>query len=459
MKQNIVILGSGESGMGAAKLAVKKEDYAFVSDYGNISDSNKETLKNLGVDYEENKHSLDIILKADIIVKSPGIPDNVSVIQSALKANIPVISEIEYASRFIPKEKKIIAITGTNGKTTTTLLTYHLLKDAGLNVAMAGNVGISLAGLLADTEDHEYYIIEISSFQLDGIVKFKPSIAILLNITPDHLDRYNNKFEDYVSSKFRITENLTKDECFIYCKDSKPITRELSRRNVEACLFAISSSNAVQEDAYVDGDHLIFDFTYKSQTKKHKIPLAEISLIGKHNQINVMAAVLSSLTLDISIKQILKGLKTFKNASHRLEVVDEVNNVKYINDSKATNVDSVYYALEGIDRPIVWIAGGIDKGNDYNQLQDLVRKKVKALVCLGKDNSKIKDFFSKDLDIIEEVESMRDAVKTASKLAVSGDVVLLSPACASFDLFKNYEDRGDQFRQNVKSNKTNVVNS
>lgn len=456
MSKRIVILGSGESGMGAAKLAVSKGDTVFLSDFGKIASNHKKLLKEWGVDYEEEKHTLEKITNADFVVKSPGIPDNVAVVQKTRESGIPVISEIEYAFQYVPKGAKIIAITGTNGKTTTTLLTYHLLKYAGLNVALAGNVGYSLAKRIAE-EHYDYFVVEVSSFQLDGIIKFRPDIAVLLNITPDHLDRYDNDFQKYVASKFRITENLTKDECFVYCSDSIPVTEELSRRKVEACLFAISATKQVTEGAFVDDEHLIFNFKFKENTKRHKIPLADIRLIGRHNMINSMTAVLAALTLDISIEKIIKGLKTFKNAPHRLEYVAEINNVRYINDSKATNVDSVYYALEGINAPIIWIAGGIDKGNDYSQIERLVKSKVKGIICLGVKNEPIKSFFENTIDLIEESTSLHEVMEIAKKWAKPGDYVLLSPACASFDLFKNYEDRGDQFKEAVLKNHKTIA--
>ena len=456
MSRKIVILGSGESGMGAAQLAASKGDTVFLSDYGKISAENKQLLDQWKVAYEEEQHTSEKILEADYIVKSPGIPDNVSIVNQAKEHGISVISEIEYAFWYVPVEAKVIAITGTNGKTTTTLLAHHLLLSAGLDVALAGNVGYSLAKRVAE-RDYDYYVIEVSSFQLDGIVRFRPDVAVLLNISPDHLDRYDNKFERYVASKFRITENLTKDECFIYCSDSIPVTEELSKRKVEACLFAISATKQVTEGAFIDNEHLIFNFTFKDQSKKHRIPVSDIRLIGRHNMINSMAAILAALTLEVSIEKIIKGLKTFDNAPHRLEYFAEINGVRYINDSKATNVESVYYALDGIEQSIIWIAGGIDKGNDYSQIQSLVKRRVKALVCLGVDNRQLKDFFSPIIDLMEETQDINEAVKIAERWAKPGDVVLLSPACASFDLFKNYEDRGDKFKDAVKNNTDHLI--
>ncbi len=457
MNEKIVILGSGESGMGAAYLAAAKGHDTFLSDFGQISGENKKILGGLGVDYEEEQHTLDRILEADVVVKSPGIPDSVAVVQTVKEHNIPVISEIEFAFRYIDRGSKIIAITGTNGKTTTSLLTYHLLKSAGLDVVLAGNIGFSLARKVSERH-YEYYVVEVSSFQLDGIINFKPDVAILLNITPDHLDRYNNDFNSYVTSKFRITENLTKEECFIYSVDDKIVNEEVSKRKVEACLFALSATEGILESdgAFIDRKHLIFNFDFKNG-KQHKIPISQINLIGRHNMINTMAAVLSSLVMDISTNNILKGLKTFKNAPHRLEFVEEVEGVRFINDSKATNVDSVYYALDGIDNPIIWIAGGIDKGNDYDQITSLVHNKVKGIICLGVDNSPIVNHFSNVIGLIHETSSVMDAVKMALEWSKEGDVVLLSPACASFDLFKNYEERGDQFKEAVRSIKNNEL--
>lgn len=449
MKNSIVILGGGESGVGAAILATQRGYEVFLSDAGTISSNRRRTLKTNGIAFEEEQHSEKKILDAELVIKSPGIPDSAPLVQKIVKKGIPVVSEIEFAYRFIDKAK-VIAITGTNGKTTTTLLTHHLLKTAGHKVALGGNVGTSLAGLVAEGGYH-YYVVEVSSFQLDGIVNFRPDVGVLLNITPDHLDRYDYNFDKYVTSKFRITENLTNQEAFIYCADSKPITEEISRREVEACMFAISASKRSSLGAYLENDHLIFNYEFKDKDHHHKIPVSEISLIGKHNMINSMAAVLSALHMDISIDKILKGLKTFKNAAHRLEFITEIEGVAYINDSKATNVDSVYYALDGIKDGIIWIAGGIDKGNSYDQIENLVREKVKGLICLGKNNEGLTSFFGEKLDRIQETDDVKDAIEIAHEWANEGDVVLLSPACSSFDLFDNYEDRGDKFKKAVKS--------
>ena len=447
MKDRIVILGGGESGIGAAILALQKGYEVFLSDGGNLTAERRRMLKSQKIDFEEGGHSEELILNASLVVKSPGIPDTAPLIKRVFSNGTPVVSEIEFAYRFIDKAK-VIAITGTNGKTTTSLLTYHLLKKAGYKVALGGNVGTSLAGLVAEGGYH-YYVVEVSSFQLDGIVNFKPDVAVLLNITPDHLDRYDYNFDNYVSSKFRITENLTREEAFVYCADSAPVTEEVSRRKIEATMFAMSASKNEKINAYLEDEHLIFNFQFKQDSKKYKIPTSEISLIGKHNMVNSMAAVLSALCVDAPIEKILKGLKTFQNAPHRLEFVKEIDGVAYINDSKATNVDSVYYALDGVKGNIIWIAGGIDKGNDYSQIDELVKDKVKGLICLGKDNEALMRHFDGKLEKVAEADSAEKAIKIAHEWAKKGDKVLLSPACSSFDLFSNYEDRGDKYKQAV----------
>ncbi len=448
MNDRIVILGGGESGIGAAILALKKGYEVFLSDGGSLTAERRRMLKSQKIDFEEGGHSEELILNASLVVKSPGIPDSAPLIQKLHTQNIPVISEIEFAYRFIDKSK-VIAITGTNGKTTTSLLTYHLLKTAGYKVALGGNIGTSLTGLVAEGGYH-YYVVEVSSFQLDGVVNFRPDVAVLLNITPDHLDRYDYDFNKYVNAKFRITENLTGEEAFVYCADSEPITEEISRRKIEATMFAMSASKNEKLNAYLEEEHLIFNFQFKENEKKYKVPMSEISLIGKHNMVNSMAAVLSSLYVEVPMEKIFKGLKTFQNAPHRLEFVKEIEGVAYINDSKATNVDSVYYALDGVKGDIIWIAGGIDKGNDYEQIDELVKEKVKALVCLGKDNEPLIRYFSDGLDKIAEADSAEKAIEIAHDWAKKGDKVLLSPACASFDLFSNYEDRGDKFKKAVE---------
>lgn len=451
MSKKLAILGAGESGIGAAILGKKMGYEVFLSDASPIPVDRKAELAALQVAFEEGGHSEERLLAMDEFVKSPGIPDKAPLIKKALAKGIPVISEIEFGFRYLPEGAKVIAITGTNGKTTTTLLTHHLYKTAGLKVALGGNIGVSLARLVA-TGGFDYYVVEVSSFQLEGVVKFRPDVAILLNITPDHLDRYDYSFEKYASSKFRITENLTHRECFIYCADSEPIAEGLTKRQVEASIFAVSTTKGPKWQAYLDKEHLIFNYQMHGRDENHQIPVSEIALIGKHNMINSMSAVLAALWMNIPMEYILKGLKSFINASHRLEYAGELDGVKFINDSKATNVDSVYYALDGIREDIIWIAGGIDKGNDYSQITDLVKRKVKGLVCLGVDNKPLRQAFDSLLpDRIVETTSIAETIRIAHGWAKSGDVILLSPACASFDLFKNYEDRGDQFKQAVKS--------
>ncbi|WP_421764744.1 UDP-N-acetylmuramoyl-L-alanine--D-glutamate ligase [Ekhidna sp.] len=457
MNERIVILGGGESGVGAAILAQQKGYEVFLSDGGNLASERRRALKSQKIDFEEGGHSEELILNAVLVVKSPGIPDSAPLVKKLVAKHIPVISEIEFGYRFIDKAK-VIAITGTNGKTTTAMLIHHLLKTAGYKVALGGNVGTSLAGLVAEGGYH-YYVVEVSSFQLDGIRNFKPDVAVLLNITPDHLDRYEHNFTNYVSSKFRIIENLTNEQAFIYSADSKPITEEISRRKIEASMFAMSASNNNKLHAYLKEEHLIFNFQFKGKEENVQIPTSEVSLIGKHNMVNSMAAVLSALCMEAPIEKVLKGLKTFKNAPHRLEFIQQIDGVAYINDSKATNVDSVYYALDGVKGNIIWIAGGVDKGNDYSQIEKLVTKKVKALICMGKENAALTSYFGSKIDRIAEVNSAKKAVDQANQWAEEGDVVLLSPACASFDLFNNYEDRGDKFKSAVnKLSKTLKVN-
>lgn len=443
MNQKVVILGAGESGVGAALLAKARGYDYLLSDAGKIALRFQKEIRENELIHEQGGHSEDQVLAADLIVKSPGIPDKAPLVLKAMEQGIPVISEIEFAYRHISRDKKIIAITGTNGKTTTTLLTHHLCKACGYKAALGGNIGHSFARL-AVADSHDYYVLEVSSFQLDGIDTFKPDVAILLNITPDHLDRYDYQFEKYVSSKFRIIRNMGKEEVFIYFSDNQPIVQELNRRNVEASLFAISLLQPIQKGGYLDQDHLVFNFRQSAK----KIPTSEVTLIGKHNMINTIAAVLSLMHIGAPLQRIVKGLKSFVNAPHRLEEVAVINGVTYVNDSKATNTDAVFYALDGIDSPIIWIAGGVDKGNDYSSLDKLVKKKVRALVCLGKDNEKLMKHYGDRIPAVS-TSSLAGALREATALAAQGDIVLLSPACASFDLFKNYEDRGDQFREEV----------
>lgn len=447
MKEKIVILGAGESGTGAALLAKAKGYDVFVSDSGAVKDKYKAELTAEGLAFEEGGHSEERILDAKIIVKSPGIPDKAPIIQKAAKLNISVIDEIEFAFRHT--DAKIIAITGTNGKTTTTLLTYHLLKEAGFNVGLAGNVGFSMARQVA-RKKFDWYVLEVSSFQLDGTETFKPEIGILLNITPDHMDRYDYTMQNYVNSKFQLTENMTRQEHFIFYADDPVIQKEMQTRSVVPTQISVSLT---KEDTPVHFDGTAMAFNLK---ESFTIRQSDTTLKGPHNLINTMAAVTAAYLAGVGVEAIRKALKTFVNAPHRLEPVGVINGVEFVNDSKATNVDSVIYALGSYDRPLIWVAGGIDKGNDYNVIKEEVRKKVRALICLGKENDKLKKAFGGVVPVIRETQDVKELVRIALELANKGDVVLLSPACASFDLFKNYEDRGDQFRRAVEDLKTKI---
>ena len=440
MKKRLVILGAGESGTGAALLAKAKGFDVFVSDFGTIKDNYRDDLIRNKIAFEEGGHSEEKILNAELIIKSPGIPEKAAIVQAIVSKGKEMIDEIEFGFRYI--KGKIIAITGTNGKTTTTLLTYHLLKHAGFDVTMAGNVGESLARKIADG-NHEWYVLEISSFQLDWTVAFRPTIGILLNITPDHLDRYDNTIRKYVDSKFRMAQNMLKEDYFIYYGDDKLIDEEIKHRKIKANLLPVSLNE--QDDTYASGTTMHFEFGGES----FEIYQAETTLRGPHNLINTMAAVTAVTLAGVKLTSVKEGLKAFKNAPHRLEPIANVNGVEFVNDSKATNVDSVTYALGSYDQPLIWIAGGVDKGNDYNLIRAEVASKVKTLICLGKDNEKLKTFFKDTVPTILETQSVHELVRMALKQANEGDVVLLSPACASFDLFKNYQDRGDQFRKEV----------
>jgi UDP-N-acetylmuramoylalanine--D-glutamate ligase len=443
MKERIVILGAGESGTGSAVLAKVKGYDVFLSDKDIVKEKYKTLLLKYSIDYEEEKHSYDKILDAKIIIKSPGIPDSAEIILKAKQKNIPVISEIEFAGRYT--EATTICITGSNGKTTTTLLTYHILKNAGLNVGLAGNVGKSFALQVAE-EEYDYYVIELSSFQLDGMFDFKANIAILMNITPDHLDRYNNNFQDYIDSKFRVVQNQNSNDYFIYCNDDEVTASEINKRKINSLMIPFSLNKTFKQGAYLENEELII----KINNTDLNMSILELALQGKHNTYNSMAAGIAGQVLKIRKQVIRESLSDFQGVEHRLEPVLKVHDISFINDSKATNVNSTWYALESTDKPIVWIAGGVDKGNDYAMLKELVRDRVKAIVCLGLDNSKIKSFFSEDVSKIIETKSMSEAVKAAYYLAKKGDSVLLSPACASFDLFDNYEDRGRQFKNSVR---------
>jgi len=440
MQERIVILGGGESGTGAALLAKKKGFDVFVSDQGLLQDKYKAELTSNQIAFEEGQHSEEKILNALLIIKSPGIPDKTEIIKKAHKKNIEIIDELEFGYRYL--KGKVIAITGTNGKTTTTLLTYHLLKSAGVKVALAGNVGFSLARQVAE-QDHDWYVVEISSFQLDGTTSFRPTIGILLNITPDHLDRYQHTLQNYVNSKFRLVRHMSEKETLIYYKDDKTVASEVQSRLIGAKQLAVSLSDKTAP-VHFDGTKMSFGFA-----GAFKIAQNETTLKGPHNLINTMAAVSAAQVAGVSERNIREGLKTFKNAPHRLESIAIIKGVEFVNDSKATNVDSVVYALGSYKGPLVWIAGGIDKGNDYTLIEKEVREKVRALICLGKDNGKLKKSFGEIIPSIKETQTVKELVRIALAEAKQGDVVLLSPACASFDLFKNYEDRGDQFRKAV----------
>ena len=448
-KERVVILGSGESGTGAAILAHIKGYEVFVSDQGAIKDKYKEELQKAGIPFEEGAHTDTKILTADLIIKSPGIPEKADVIKKVKAKNITIIDEIEFAYRYSQKSK-IIAITGTNGKTTTTLLTYHLMKECGFDVALGGNVGFSMARQVSQ-KTSDWYVLELSSFQLDGIETFKPEIGILLNITPDHLDRYEYTMQNYVNSKFLLIENMTTQEDFIFYGDDPVIAAELQSRPVVPRKYAISLGKDGSAPVRFDGEKMVFNLK-----DKFSIHQSDTTLKGPHNLINTMAAVSAVVLAGGSLEKIRAGLKTFKNAPHRLEPVGTIKGLEYINDSKATNVDSVVYALGSYDKPLIWIAGGVDKGNDYNLIAEQVKKKVKALICLGKDNEKLKKAFGGIVPVIEETQSVKELVRMALKLGKEGDVVLLSPACASFDLFRNYEDRGNQFRDAVQSLKKEI---
>lgn len=445
MKQNnnIAILGSGESGVGAAILAKKQGYNVFVSDKGQIKDKYKKELVEQGIEFEEGTHTLERILNVHEVIKSPGIPDKAELIQMLLSEGIPVISEIEFASRYT--KAKIIGITGSNGKTTTTKLTYHILKKAGLNVGVAGNVGDSFAKQVA-LNNYDYYVLELSSFQLDGMKEFKADIAILLNITPDHLDRYEYQMANYVNSKFRITNNQTKEDYFIYCKDDKVILDKLSELKIEAQQMPFSIKEEIKgQGAYINNEELIIN----THNESFNMSIHDLALNGKHNLYNSMASGIASRILDLRKEVVRESLSDFQNVEHRLEHVGFINGIEFINDSKATNINAVWYALESMRKPVIWIAGGVDKGNDYEELLPLVKDKVKALVCLGTDNSKLHKAFEGVIDVYD-TKSAIEAVKLSYKLGEKGDAVLLSPACASFDLFDDYEHRGAQFKDAVR---------
>ncbi len=445
MKKRIVILGAGESGVGAAILAMKKGFGVFVSDFGKIKEKYKNVLSQFEIKYEEGKHTENLILKADEVIKSPGIPDEAELVKKVKKTGIKVISEIEFAGRYTSAKK--ICITGSNGKTTTTLLTYHILKNAGLNAGLAGNIGQSFAMQVAE-KDFDYYVLEISSFQLDGMFDFKADIAVLMNITPDHLDRYADDFQNYIDSKFRITRNQSENDAFVYCADDLVVLKEMQKREIKSGLYPFSIKQKVSgEGAFLDENKMLINI----KPNLVKMTIENLALQGKHNIYNSMAAGIASRILNIRKDIIKESLSDFQNVEHRLEFVASIHGIDYINDSKATNVNSTWYALESIHNPVIWIAGGIDKGNDYSILNDVVKEKVKALVCLGKDNKKLFNAFKDTVEDIVETTSMEDAVKYASFLASKDDTVLLSPSCASFDLFENFEERGNEFKKAVSN--------
>lgn len=444
----LVVLGGGESGVGAAILGKDKGMDVFLSDHGTIAPKYAAMLDAEGIAYEQGTHTMDRILSADEVVKSPGIAPTLPVMQAIIEKNIPVISEIEFAGRYT--DAKMVCITGSNGKTTTTLLTYHILKNAGINVGLAGNVGQSLA-LQVAREHHDVYVIELSSFQLENMYEFKANIAIILNITPDHLDRYDYKMENYVAAKFRILNNLTPSDAFIFWQDDPVIARQLKQVATEARLFPFALHSEPGTRGYVDDeDEIVFAADPDTSLR---MPRADLSLNGLHNLYNSLAAGLSACLLDIKKDDIRKALSDFEGVEHRLEPVATVDGVRWINDSKATNVNSCWYALESMpdSKSTVLILGGKDKGNDYNEIAELVDKKVKAIVCMGLHNEKLLDFFTGRVPEIRSTASMADAVKVCSELASEGDTVLLSPCCASFDLFKSYEHRGEMFKEAVRA--------
>lgn len=444
MKKKIVILGAGESGAGSAVLAKKQDFDVFVSDKGQIKEKYKKLLEDHLVKWEEGNHTESEIFKADEIIKSPGIREDEPLIMKLREKGIPVISEIEFAGRYAGGLK--ICVTGSNGKTTVTNLIYHILKKAGKDVAMTGNVGNSFALSVAEGS-HDYYVIELSSFQLDGMYDFKADIAVLMNITPDHLDRYDHEFQNYIDSKFRITRNQTKSDYLIYWADDPVIAAELSRKKYGMTLLPFSDTITENMAAYIESNELIIDYP----NKINLMTIHELALKGRHNTYNSMAAAIAGKVLNIRKDVIRESLADFQGVEHRLEPVIKVSGISFINDSKATNVNSTWYALECMETPVVWIVGGIDKGNDYSELFPVVKQKVKAVVCLGKDNRKIIEAFRDKVPTIIETSSMEEAVRSSYYLAKKGETVLLSPACASFDLFNNYEDRGRQFKSAVRN--------
>lgn len=443
-KSKIVILGGGESGVGTAILAKQKEFDVFVSDFGEIKDHYKQVLINNGIEWEEGGHSETRLLTADVVMKSPGIPDKAPIVKKLREDDIRVISEIEFASQFT--EATIVGITGSNGKTTTASLVFEILKNGDLNVALGGNIGKSFAEQVSE-DKYENFVLELSSFQLDGIEKFAPHIAVLTNLSPDHLDRYEYKYENYIASKFRIAMNQTSKDYFIYDADDVEIMKWLANNTIKSQLIPFSLTKELERGIFKKNDKIVINI----DNNKYSMPISEIAIQGDHNVKNAMAATTVATLLKIRKETIRQSLAAFSGVEHRLEMVLKINNVQYINDSKATNVNATFYALDSMANPTVWIVGGVDKGNNYSELLPLVNEKVKAIICLGIDNEKIIEAFGNIVDPIYETESMTEAVKMAYKLAERNNTVLLSPACASFDLFENYEDRGRQFKEAVRN--------
>lgn len=444
MSKRIAILGGGESGVGAALLAKKNGYDVFVSDSGSLNEKYRNELERSGIDFEEENHNEEKILRAEEVMKSPGIPEKNEMVKKIREKGIEIISEIELAYRF-KGNSRIIAITGSNGKTTTTALTFHICKTAGLDCAMVGNIGFSFARQVAE-DPKQLYVTEVSSFQLDDIKAFRPDIAVLTNITEDHLDRYEYRFENYIRSKFRITMNQQPNDYFIFCEDDEVTMKYIKQFNIQSKLLPFSMRKELRHGAFIkDGDMYI-----RTGSEYKMMSVFDFALRGKHNHYNTMAASLAAVTMDIRKEKVRDAVKDFQSLEHRMEYVSTVRGVEFVNDSKATNVNSTWYALESMTRPTILILGGVDKGNDYSLLNDMVKEKVKAIICLGKDNRKIHDAFGKYVNPIVNTGSASESVRAAFHFADKGDVVLLSPACASFDLFKNYEDRGNQFKKAVR---------
>lgn len=443
MEKKVVVLGAGESGMGAALLAKKKGYQVFVSEQNELSQERQSTLQKQGIEWESGKHSPDAMKNAEWVVKSPGIPSDSPLVVNLKKKGLVIVSEIEFAAQYTPAT--LIGITGTNGKTTTTLLTYQILKDAGLNVGLAGNIGTSFAYQVA-TANFDYYVLEISSFQLDDIRQFAPHIAVITNITPDHLDRYNYRLEKYVQSKLKITQNQTEKDFFLFNSEDPVLKKALEKASIQSKKVPLGNTQK-GEGAYLKENNI----TIHLENKTTMISTAQFPLSGRHNLLNAMAASTVARLLDIRKESIRESLTHFKGAPHRMEKVLTIQHVTYINDSKATNINATFFALDSMETPFVWIVGGVDKGNDYEILLPMVRKKAKAIICLGVDNEKLRSTFENVTDIFIETQSMSEAVKIAHKVAIPKDTVLLSPACASFDLFQNYEDRGNQFKEAVRN--------